>query len=84
MTMSRGWRAEADKKYGVGDNGGKRISTPQALATNAEQSADAGSSWGCLSEFARGEAMKMGIDTPAKQAAFAKNFMGGNGGLSIS
>ena len=80
--MRDGWKAEADKKFGIGADGQAparaTAPAPQKVSVPAEAGTDAvgATKWEKLSAEQRKMGTQMGMTTPEKREAFAAQYLG--------
>ena len=82
-SMRDGWKAQADKAFGIGEDGQaplrKTAPAAQKVAVPAEAGADAeagASKWDKLSAAQRSQGTAMGMKTPEQREKFAANVLG--------
>jgi len=83
--MRDGWQAEADKKFGIGEDGKaparKTAPAAQKNAVPAEAGADAAATkWDRLTAAQRGQGEAMGMKTPEQRESFAATVLGTTAG----
>ena len=81
--MRDGWQAEADKKFGIGENGTAPVRKTAPAAQNHAASAELGAEaqagetkWDTLTSAQRQQGEAMGMKTPAQREAFAATVLG--------